>query len=266
MAWMLPAAAMGQQQDSKPEILKRVGFDQMLNAQVPLDLRFNDETGRPVRLGDYFGKRPVILAMVYYECPMLCTLVLNGLVTSLRDITFNAGRDFDVVAVSINPREGPALASAKKEAYTGRYRRPATQNGWHFLTGADGQIGALAAAIGFRYAWDEGSQQYAHAAGITVLTPAGRVARYFYGVDYAPRDVRLGLVEASQNRIGNPVDQVLLYCFHYDPVTGKYHAVIQNIIRLAGSATVLALAALLFVMFRRERRKNFEGTPQVARR
>ncbi|GBC83575.1 hypothetical protein HRbin10_02725 [bacterium HR10] len=237
-------------------ILQRVGIDQKLNAQVPLDLVFRDESGRAVALREYFGERPVILSLVYYECPMLCTLILNGLLRSLRALSFTAGREFIVLTVSFDPREGPELAAAKKRAYVRSYGRSEAERGWHFLTGEETAIRRLTEAVGFRYAFDAETGQFAHASGIMVLTPQGRVARYFYGIEYAPRDLRLGLVEAAQGKIGSPVDQLLLYCYHYDPKTGRYSMLIMNVLRLAGAATVLALGSFMLVMFRRERRKK----------
>ncbi len=240
--------------DQQPDALKGVGIDQRLNERLPLDLRFRDETGRDVALGDFFGKRPVVLALVYYNCPMLCTQVLNGLLASLNVVSLEAGRDFDVVAVSFDPRETPPMAAAKKEAYLSRYQHPEAANGWHFLTGEPGAIAALTQAAGFRYRFDEKLGQFAHASAVMVATPDGRLARYFYGIEYAPRDLRLGLVEASNGKIGTPVDSILLYCFHYDPTSGKYGAVVLNIMRLAGLATVLAIAAAMIVLSRRRAR------------
>lgn len=237
-------------------ILQGVGIDQKLNAQVPLDLVFRDESGRAVALREYFGERPVILSLVYYECPMLCTLILNGLLRSLRALSFTAGREFIVLTVSFDPREGPELAAAKKRAYVRSYGRSEAERGWHFLTGEEAAIRRLTEAVGFRYAFDAETGQFAHASGIMVLTPQGRVARYFYGIEYAPRDLRLGLVEAAQGKIGSPVDQLLLYCYHYDPKTGRYSMLIMNVLRLAGAATVLALGGFMLAMFRRERRKK----------
>jgi protein SCO1/2 len=243
------------QEVTQPAVLKDVGIDQHLNEQLPLEVTFRDETGARVRLGDYFGQRPVILALVYYECPMLCTLTLNGLVGALKSLAFSAGREFDVLAVSFNPAETAALAAAKKQTYLASYGRADTAHGWHFLTGDEAAIARLAQAVGFRYTYVPAQQQYAHAAGITLLTPQGRIARYFFGVEFAPRDLRLGLVEASHNQIGSPVDQLLLYCFHYDPATGTYSAAALNIVRLGGGLTVVALGGFLVVMFRRERQR-----------
>jgi protein SCO1/2 len=244
----LPALA----QNERPALLRDVGIDQRLNEQVPLDLRFRDEAGRTVRLGDYFGRKPVILALVYYECPMLCTEVLNGLVGSLKVLSFDVGNQFTVVTVSFNPRETPALAAAKKAAYLGRYARPGAAGGWHFLTGEEPSIAALTRAVGFHYTYDPKTNQYAHAAGIMVLTPQGKISRYFYGIEYAPRDLRLGLVEASANKIGSPIDQLLLFCYHYDPAIGKYSAIVMNFVRLGGVITMLALGTLILVLLRRD--------------
>jgi len=239
---------------SPAEVIQQVAFEQKINQPLPLGLKFRDEAGREVALGDYFGRRPVVLALVYYECPMLCTFVLNGLVKSLKVLKFEPGREFDVVVVSFNPAETPALAAEKKAAYLREYGRAATAAGWHFLTGEPEAIAALTEAAGFRYFYDEKSEQFAHASGIMVATPEGKLFRYFYGIEYAPRDLRLALVEASAGKLGTVVDQVLLYCFHYDPETGKYGVLINRIIRLAGTGTALALGIFLFVMFRRERR------------
>jgi protein SCO1/2 len=243
----------GQPAAAKPGVLGKIGIDQRLHQHVPLDLPFTDETGSPVRLGDYFGKRPVVLALVYYECPMLCTQVLNGLVSALGVINFDVGREFDVVAVSINPKEGPGLASQKKKAYLDRYKRPHTAAGWHFLTGDEASIKRLAAAVGFRYQYVEEIGQFAHGAGVEVVTPKGVIAKYFYGIEFAPRDIRFGLIEASEERIGSPIDDVLLLCYHYDPMTGKYGATALEAVRIGAVATVLAFGTFLFISLRRER-------------
>jgi len=235
-----------------PELLTEIGLDQKLNAQVPLELPFKDEDGRDVRLGDYFGKRPVILTLVYYECPMLCTQVLNGLTSALGVLKFSVGQEFDIVTVSFDPKETPELASAKKAAYIQRYKRAGAENGWHFLTGGEKSIAALTKAVGFRYAYNAGIDQYAHVSGIMVLTPDGRMSRYFYGIEYGPRDVRLALIEAADKRIGTPVDQSLLYCFHYDPKSARYSFAIMRMVRAAGVTTVLALVAGVFMLRRRE--------------
>jgi protein SCO1/2 len=245
--------APGDAASAKPGLLSKIGIDQRLNQHVPLDLTFVEESGREVRLGEYFGKRPVILALVYYECPMLCTQVLNGLVSALGTLKFDVGREFDVVAVSINPKEGPGLATQKKAAYLERYGRPQTADGWHFLTGREENIRRLADAVGFRYAFVPDIGQYAHGAGVEVLTPKGTISRYFYGIEYSPRDIRFGLIEASEERIGTPVDDVLLLCYHYDPATGKYGATVVGLVRIGAVATVLAFLTFLFVSLKRER-------------
>jgi protein SCO1/2 len=243
----------------RPGLLSKIAIDQRLNQQVPLDIVFTDETGREVQLGEYFGKRPVILALVYYECPMLCTQVLNGLVTALSVMNFEPGKEFDVVAVSFNPREGPGLASQKKANYLERYARPHTAAGWHFLTGKEESIQKLTDAVGFRYAYDETIKQYAHGAAIEVLTPRGVLSRYFYGIEFSPRDIRLGLIEASEERIGTVIDDVLLFCYHYDPSTGQYGAAVLRMVRVGGIVTVLAFLSFLTVSLRRERAADRAG-------
>ena len=235
----------------RPPGLKNVGIEQHLNEQVPPELIFRDENGNQVRLADYFGKKPMILNLVYYQCPMLCGEVLSGLESALRVLKFDVGNQFDVVTVSFDPRETPAMATAKKAEFLKRYGRPGATQGWHFLTGPQQSIDALTKAAGFQYEYDPKSGQFAHTTAIMVLTPEGRIAQYYYGVEYAPKDLRLGLIQASQNKIGNIVDQVLLYCYHYDPATGKYGAVVMRILRLAGAATILTLGLFMLVMFRR---------------
>ncbi len=237
-----------------PSVLSQVSFDQRLNERLPLDLQFKDEEGRPVRLGDYFGHKPVVLAFVYYECPMLCTQVLNGLTTSLMVLDETVGREFDVVAVSFDPRETPALASGKKKSNLDRYKRRESENGWHFLTGDERSIKALTAAVGFRYVWDDKTQQFAHPSGIVIATPEGKLSRYFFGIEYAPRDVKFALIESSAGRIGSAIDQLLLYCYHYDPVTGSYGFVAMSAVRVGGAVTLLALVGFVVVSIRRERR------------
>lgn len=237
----------------KPPGLQNVGIDQNLDAQVPLDLKFQDEQGKTVKLGDYFhAGRPVLLTLVYYQCPMLCGEVLNGTSAAMKVLKFNPGKEYEVVTVSIDPRETPDLAAAKKQTYMERLDRPGAEKGWHFLVGKQPEITALADAVGFHYQYDPKSKQFAHAAGIMLLTPQGHVAQYYYGVEYSAKDMRLGIIEASQNKIGNLADKLILYCYHYDPRTGKYGAIITNIVRLAGAATVLVLGSFLIIMFRRD--------------
>lgn len=239
---------------SVPAALKGVAFEQRLDQSLPLDLPFTDEDGRAVKLGDYFGKRPVVLAFVYYECPMLCTQVLNGLTRTLGVLTESVGREFDVVTVSFDPRETPVLASGKKKAYLDEYKREGAAAGWHFLTGSESSIKALTDAAGFHYAWDADSQQFAHASGIVVATPEGRLARYFFGIEYAPRDVKFALMESSAGRIGSLADQLLLYCYHYDPVKGSYSFVALNAVRFGGAVTLVALVSFVVMAIRREDR------------
>ena len=242
-----------------PALVKQIGLDQKLDAQIPLDLSFRDEQGATVTLRQFFGRRPVVLTMVYYECPMLCTMVLNGVLNSAKAMSFDIGKDYDIVTVSIDPTEKPILAEAKHTMYAGLYGRPDGAAGWHFLTGEEASIRQLAAAVGFRYVYDKQSQQYGHASGIMVLTPEGRVSRYFYGIEYLPRDLRLALVEASGGKIGTPVDAILLTCFHYDPTTGKYGLVISQVVRWAGLATVLAIGGMMLVFFRGEHSRQREN-------
>jgi len=236
-----------------PTALRDVAFEQRLGEALPLDLPLKDEAGRDVHLGDYFGSRPVVLSLVYYDCPMLCTLTLNGLVSALGVLSFTPGREFEIVTVSFDPRDTPRAATAKKQAYLARYKRPEADAHWHFLTSDAAAAGRLTRAAGFRYAWDAETQQFAHPSGILVVTPQGRIARYFFGIEYAPRDLRLGLVEAASGAIGNPIDQVLLYCYNYDPVRGKYGVAIMRVVRLGGILTVLGLAGFIALMLRRER-------------
>jgi protein SCO1/2 len=234
-----------------------VGIEQRLDAQLPLNLTFRDEAGRDVPLSSFFQTgKPVILALVYYRCPMLCTQILNGLESSLKAVSFNPGQDFEVLSVSFDPKDTAELAASKKQMYLRRYGRQGTANGWHFLTGDETNIRALTGTAGFHYKYDPKTDQFAHASGIMILTPDGRLSRYFYGVEYAPRDIRLGLVEASQNKIGNPVDQMLLFCYHYDPATGKYGAIAMNLVRFAGAAFVLICGTFLLIVFRRDFRSD----------
>ena len=246
-----------------PNALKKVGIDQRLNEQIPLDAVFRDEEGREVRLAQYFGKKPVVLSLVYYSCPMLCTQVLNGMLGAFRQVSFNVGEQFEVVTVSFDSRETPQLAAAKKHTYVQGYNRLGAEAGWHFLTGDEANIRRLTEAVGFRYVWDDQTKQFAHASGIMVLTPEGKLARYFYGIDYAPKDLRLGLVEASQNKIGTPVDALMLYCYHYDPATGKYGAVVMNIMRVAGIAMLFLIVGLLLILRRRGAGSGRGSSPTV---
>jgi protein SCO1/2 len=234
-------------------ILEKVKIESKLNTQAPLELKFRDEQGETVALGDYFQSKPVILILAYYRCPMLCNQVLNGVVDGLRGIRLDAGKDFQVVVVSFDAREQPALAAAKKATYVEHYGRPATEDGWHFLTGEQPAIDRLTQAVGFPYVYDSVHDQFIHDSGILVLTPQGRISRYLYGIDFLSRDLRLSLVESSSNRIGSPIDHVLLLCFHYDPTSGRYTTTVLGIVRLAGAATVLVLGAFLIRAWRRER-------------
>lgn len=236
-----------------PELLQDVGLDQRLNTQLPLSLQFKDEAGRTVRLGDYFGRRPVILTLAYYECPMLCTQVLNGVASAIGVLKFSVGREYDIVTVSFDPRDTPERARAKKAAYIQRYGRPGAERGWHFLTGNSREISALTRAVGFRYAYNASLGQFAHASGIMVATPEGRLSHYFYGIEYWPRDLRLALIEAADRKIGSPIDQVVLYCFHYDPASGKYSLAVMTVVRIAGVLTLVAGAAAIVWMRRHER-------------
>jgi protein SCO1 len=270
------APAAGYKQDpgtpssTLPAPLREIGFDQNIDRPVPLDTMFRDETGRPVRLGEYFGKRPVVMVFAYYDCPMLCTLVLNGLASALGVLSLEPHRDFDIVTVSFNPADTPASASAKKAVYLAHYKRAGAADGWHFLTGDAPSIERLTRAAGFRYAWDAPTKQFAHPSGIIVLTPEGRLARYLFGIEYGPRDLRFALVEASAGKVGSKVDALLLFCYHYDPTTGRYGLVIMRAIRLAGAATVLALATFIVAMVRREhlaappRSGPFDSPPAAA--
>ena len=248
--------AQTQAQKTVKKVFEEVGIDQKLNDDVPLDVSFTDENGKPVKLGDYFHQsKPVILSLVYYQCPMLCTQILNGMAMSLKNLKFSAGREFTVLSISIDPTEKPPLAKEKQETYVEEYGRPGAENGWHFLTGDQASIKRLAEAVGFHYVYDPDTKVYAHASGIMVATPNGKLARYFYGVEYEPRDLRFALMEASQENIGSPVDKLLLLCYHYDPMTGKYGPVIQNVFRIAGALTILVVGGLIFVLLRKERHK-----------
>ena len=243
----------------RPIPLRKVRIDQRLNSQVPLDTPFRDETGKSVRLGDYFGKKPVLMALVYYQCPMLCTQILNGMTRSLKLVSFNPGQEFEVVVISFDARDKPPLAAAKKASMLKSYGRPETANGFHLLTGDLAAIQAVTNSVGFEFFYDVHTDQFAHASAIYALTKDGRLSRYFYGIDYAPKDVRLGLIEAAQNKIGTPVDQILLFCYHYDSTTGKYTPVALNILRLAGGATLAVLGGFVFTMLRRDAKSRAGG-------
>jgi protein SCO1/2 len=235
-----------------PFVLRNVGFEPQLNAHLPLDLAFRDESGRNVQLHEYFTQKPVLLALVYYGCPMLCNQTEQGVVGALRMLSFNPGRDYEVVFVSFDPRETPDMAAQKKESAMTHFRRPETAAGWHFLTGSKDSIDALTEGANFRYSFDEKSNLFAHAAGIMLLTPDGRISRYFYGVEYPARDVRLGLVDASAGKIGTPIDRALLFCYQYDPTSARYSASILKIVRLGGVFTILALVAGMLIFRRRD--------------
>jgi protein SCO1/2 len=241
----------------RPSALTGVTIEQRLNSQLPLDAPFRDEYGQPVTLGSYFGKgRPVVLALVYYDCPMLCTQILNGMVRAAKVLTFTPGKDYDVLAISFDAREGPKEALAKKAIYMKDYGHPETAAGWHFLTGDQNSIKRVTDAVGFRYKWDVYTATFAHASAIYVLTPEGKLSKYFYGIEYSPKDMRLGLVEASQNKIGNAVDQILLFCYHFDPTSAKYTFLAMDILRGAGAATVLLLGGFVLIMLRRDSRQK----------
>jgi protein SCO1/2 len=236
-----------------PEQLKEVTFEQRLGTRLPLDARFRDEEGRDVALGDYFGKRPVVLAFVYYSCPMLCTQVLNGMSSAVKVMPFTVGADFDVVYVSFDPRDTPKAAAEKKAAQLADYKQAADAGGWHYLTGDEASIRRVTNAAGFSYRWDEASGQYAHVSGVLVATPDGRLSRYFYGVEYSPKELRMALVESSEGKVGSVVDRLLLYCYHYDPATGRYGVIAMNLVRLGGVVTLTLLVGFIWLMRRRER-------------
>ena len=254
---------MGPANDKPPAILNGVGIAQNLNGQLPLALAFTDDHGQQVQLGSYFGKRPAILALVYYQCPMLCSEELNGLTGALQMVSFVPGKDFDVIVVSIDPSEGTDLAAAKKRTYLKRYGRPDTAAGWHFMTGTQANIDALTKAVGFGYVEIPGPDgkltQFAHASSIQIVTPEGKLAQYYMGVEYSPKDLRLGLVEASANRIGSPVDNILTYCYHYDPKTNKHSLIVARVVQLGGLVTVFTLGGFMLVMFRRDSRQQDGG-------
>jgi len=237
---------------TRPQALSDVTIEQHLNAQLPLDAPFRDEYGQTVPLGKYFGKRPVVLALVYYECPMLCTQILNGMTRAAKLMTLTPGKDYDILAISFDARETSKQAMAKKETYMKDYGHPETANAWHFLTGDQKSIDRVSQAVGFRYKWDAQTAVFAHASAIYLLTPEGKLSKYFYGIDYSPKDMRFGLIQASDNKIGTKVDQVLLFCYHFDPNTAKYTFLAVDLLRGAGAATLLALGGFLFIRLRRE--------------
>ena len=235
-----------------PPDLLNVGFDPALNAQMPLDLTFQDETGSNIQLREYFGRKPVLLAFVYYDCPMLCSQLEEGIVNSLKRISFNPGRDYEVIFISFDPRDTPQVAARKKTLAMSRYARSGTEAGWHFLTGSETAIQAATRAANFRYAFDQKTGLFAHASGILVLTPMGHISRYFYGINYPDRDLRLGLVDASSGKIGSPIDRVLLLCYQYDPTTARYSTTVLRLLRLAGVLTVAALVLGILIFRRRD--------------
>ncbi len=255
----------GMASSSVPAPLREIGFDQNLDQRIPLDTPFRDESGRGVRIGDYFGRRPVVLLFAYYDCPMLCTQVINGLASALDVLSLRPGEDFEIVTVSFDPHDTPATATAKKAGYIARYKQPGAAAAWHFLTGDQPAIDRLTKAAGFRYVWDQETKQFAHPTGIIVLTPDGRLARYLFGIEYGPRDLRFGIVDASAGRVGGIVDSLLLYCYHYDPTTGRYGLVIMRAIRLAGAATVLALVTFIVLAVRHEKRQAVSGPERPMR-
>lgn len=246
----------GQVQDKPPSLLDGVGINQRLNQQLPLNLTFTDDQGKQVRLGSYFGKRPAILALVYYRCPMLCSEELDGLTSALQMVRFVPGKDFDIVVVSIDPTEGTDLAAAKKREYLKRYGHPETADGWHFMTGSQQNVDALTQAVGFRYVKlqvpNSNQIQFAHASSIQIVTPEGKIAQYYMGVEYSPKDLLLGLNEASSNRIGSPVDNILTYCYHYDPQSNKHTLIVSRVVQMGGGLTVVLLGGFMFLMFRRD--------------
>lgn len=248
-----------------PRQLQGIGIEQHLNAQVPLDTVFRDETGASVPLRAFFGQKPVLLVPVYYTCPMLCSQILAGVVSGLKPLWLAPGHDFNIVAISFNPADTPADARAKRNQYSRRYSKKAGINGWHFLVGSQASIQAVMQAVGFHYRWDPVNKMYIHASGVMVLTPEGRIARYLYGVEYEPKDLKLSLIEASHNRIGTPVDQILLFCYHYDPKTGKYGALVVNMLRGAAALTLITLVIALVLLWRRDLRQHREALKEVSR-
>ena len=256
LALLFVSPVLAQPASKRPPMLRDVGIDQLLNNPVPLDLEFKDETGRPVKLREYFTDKPVLLTLVYYDCPQLCNQVLNGATGALKTLPMTPGKDFIWLTVSFDPREQPELAAAKKDSYLQRLGKPQAAAGWHFLTGSEEAIKTLTRAVGFRFLWDPAKKQYAHASGIMVLTPEGKVSRYFYGIEYAPRDLRLGFVDASQGRIGSLADQIIMYCYRYDPDSGTYGLVMINVLRIFGLMTITMLVALILFLRYKTRQKE----------
>jgi len=246
----------------RPPVLKDVGIDQLLNNQVPLDLEFRDESGRTVKLAEYIKDKPVVLSLVYYNCPRLCTQVLTGLLGALKGLPMTPGKEFVNLTVSFDPREQPELAEAKKAEYLKRYNRPGAEAGWHFLTGDEPSIQALAKAVGFRYIWDPVTKQYAHASGIMILTPQGKVSRYFYGIEYAPRDLRFGVIDASAGKVGSLADQIILYCYMYDPERGTYALILMRLLRVFAGFTLVTLLSLFLYLRRKEKQKAAQWEAQ----
>ncbi len=266
-AWIaIASACLAAGQDNRPPITKGVTIEQKLNSPVPLDLVFRNEANQAVPLRTYFGEKPVVLALVYYKCPNLCSLTLTEMVRALHRLSFEPGRDYQVVVVSFDPSETPQLAAEKKANYATVFGRPSFYPGWHFLTGSQDSISRLASAVGFRYRWDEPTHQFVHAGGIMVATPDGKLSRYFYGIRYAPADLRLALVEASQEKIGSPVDDFLLFCFHYDASQGKYTLVIFNVLKIAAALTMVGLGALLYFLLRRDKSQKTRAAWKEAHR
>jgi len=249
----MPPPEQGVPSSQMPGVLAQVSFDQRLDARLPLDAPFKDDAGHDVTLGQYFGTKPVVLAFVYYECPMLCNQVLNGMTSALDVIDESIGAEYDVVTISFDARETPVQAAAKKAAYLERYKRPGAAAGWHFLTGTEASIAAVTKAAGFSFVWDEASQQFAHGSGIMVATPDGRLSRYFFGIEYAPRDIEFALIESSNGRIGTLAEKVVLYCYHYDPTAGTYAFDTMRAVRMGGGVTVVAILGFVVVSLRRER-------------
>lgn len=240
----------GMPADKKLQQLDGVSIDQKLNSQIPLDLPFVDSSGKAVRLSDYFGKRPVVLALVYYTCPMMCPETLAGMTDAFKENPLKMGKDYEVVTVSFNPTETPQIAAGAKKEWLGRLGNPDAEKGWHFLTGTQDSIQKLTDAAGFRYRWDPQTKQYNHATAIMVVTPKGRLSKYFYGVAYNPRDLRLGLVQASENKIGTAVDAILLYCCRYNAATGKYDLLVGRLLSIGGAFTIIVLGSLLIFLMK----------------